>query len=62
MDHVDVLHALREPGRVEVSLGDFESNTMDRLRNGQVKLDPPHAYECARERIGALMGVSRVEE
>jgi hypothetical protein len=31
-------HALRESRRVEYSLGDFESNTMEILRDGQVKL------------------------
>jgi hypothetical protein len=31
-------HALREEGRVEDSLGDYESNTMERLKDGQVKL------------------------
>jgi hypothetical protein len=29
MDHADMLHALREAGRVEDSLGDKESNTME---------------------------------
>jgi hypothetical protein len=38
IDHADVLHALRETGRVEDSLGDKESITMERLRDGQVKL------------------------
>jgi hypothetical protein len=38
MDHADVLHALREAGRVENSLGDSESDIMERLRDGQVKL------------------------
>jgi hypothetical protein len=38
MDHADVLHALREAGRVEDSLGDKESSTMERLKDGQVKL------------------------
>jgi hypothetical protein len=33
-----VLHALRQMGRVEDSLGDKESSTMERLRDGQVKL------------------------
>jgi hypothetical protein len=31
-------HALREAGRVEDSLGDKMSSTMERLRDGQVKL------------------------
>jgi hypothetical protein len=38
MDHADALHALREAGRLEVSLGDKESNTMERLRYGEVKI------------------------
>jgi hypothetical protein len=38
MNHADVLHALREAGRVEDSLGDKESSTVERLRDGQVKL------------------------
>jgi hypothetical protein len=38
MDHADVLHALREAGTVADSLGEFESSTMERLRDGQVKL------------------------
>jgi hypothetical protein len=38
MDHADVLHALREAGRVDDSLGEKESSTMERLRDGQVKL------------------------
>jgi hypothetical protein len=33
-----VLHAIREAGRVEDSLGDKESSTMERLSDGQVKL------------------------
>jgi hypothetical protein len=33
-----VLHALREAGSVEDSLGNNESSTMERLRDGQVKL------------------------
>jgi hypothetical protein len=33
MDHADVLHALREAGKVEASLGDDKSNTMERLRD-----------------------------
>jgi hypothetical protein len=37
MDHA-VLHALNKAGRVD-SLGDFKSNTMERLMDGQVKLD-----------------------
>jgi hypothetical protein len=32
------LHALREAGRVQDSLEDKESSTMERLRDGQVKL------------------------
>jgi 23S rRNA maturation-related 3'-5' exoribonuclease YhaM len=31
-------YALREAGNVEDSLGDFETNTLERLRDGQVKL------------------------
>jgi hypothetical protein len=38
MDHVDVLQALSEAGRVEDSLGDKELSTMERLRDVQVKL------------------------
>jgi hypothetical protein len=38
MDHANVLHAIHEAGRVEDSLGDKESNNMERLRDGQVKL------------------------
>jgi uncharacterized protein YheU (UPF0270 family) len=37
MDDGDVLHALREAGRVKDSLGDKKSSTMERLRDGQVK-------------------------
>jgi hypothetical protein len=33
-----VLHAFREAGNVEDSLGDKESRSMGRLRDGQVKL------------------------
>jgi hypothetical protein len=33
-----VVHALREAGRVEDSLRDKESSTIERLRDGQVKL------------------------
>jgi hypothetical protein len=39
MDHADVLHSSCEAGRVEESLGDCDSSTMERLRVGQVKLD-----------------------
>jgi hypothetical protein len=35
--HSSNTHALREVGKVEHSLGDFESNTMERLRDDQVK-------------------------
>jgi hypothetical protein len=38
MDRADVLHALREAGRVDDSFGDKELNTIERLRDGQVKL------------------------
>jgi beta-lactam-binding protein with PASTA domain len=38
MDHADVLHALRETVRVEDAVGDNESDTMERLRDVQVKL------------------------
>jgi hypothetical protein len=38
MDHADVLHALCKVGRVEDSLGDGDSNTIERLRVGEVKL------------------------
>jgi hypothetical protein len=38
MDHTDVLHDLCEAGRLEDSLRDDESDTMARLRDGQVKL------------------------
>jgi hypothetical protein len=37
MDHVDVVLALREAGQVEDLLGDNESDTIERLRDGQVK-------------------------
>jgi hypothetical protein len=37
MDHVDVLHALCEVGKVEDSLGDGDSNTMERLRDVQIR-------------------------
>jgi hypothetical protein len=37
MDHADMLHALNEAGRVD-SLADSESDTMERLKDGQVKL------------------------
>jgi hypothetical protein len=36
--HSSNTHALLEAGEVEDSLGDFESNTMERLTDGQVKL------------------------
>jgi hypothetical protein len=38
MDHADVLHALCKADRVEDSFRDDEPNTMERLRDGQVKL------------------------
>jgi hypothetical protein len=38
IDYADVLHALLEAGKVKDSLGDKESSTMERLREGQVKL------------------------
>jgi hypothetical protein len=80
-----VLHALRKAGKVEDSVGENESDNMERLRDGQVKLggarhehyarsqtncesdenwyyEPPHAFECTREKIGALMGIPRVQE
>jgi hypothetical protein len=37
-DHADVLHALSEEGRLDDSTGDSESDPMERLRDGQVKL------------------------
>jgi hypothetical protein len=37
MDHADVLHAVREAGRVKYSLGNKESSTMERLRDIHVK-------------------------
>jgi hypothetical protein len=46
MDHADVLHALREVGRVEDSLGNNESDTMERLRDGQVKLGAARYEHC----------------
>jgi hypothetical protein len=39
MDPADMLHELGGAGRVEDSLGDGDSNTMEKLRDGQVKLD-----------------------
>jgi hypothetical protein len=36
--HSSNTHLLLEAGRVEDSLGDSESNTMERLKDGQVKL------------------------
>jgi hypothetical protein len=36
--HSSNTHDLHEAGRVEDSLGDFESNTMERLRDSQVKI------------------------
>jgi hypothetical protein len=38
MDLADVFHVLHEVGIVEDSLGDKESSTIERLRDGQVKL------------------------
>jgi hypothetical protein len=38
MNHSDVLHALCEAERVDDSLEDSESDTMERLRDGHVKL------------------------
>jgi hypothetical protein len=35
-------HATREAGSVEDSTGDFESNTMKRLSDSQVKLGGPN--------------------
>jgi argininosuccinate lyase len=37
-EHADMLHALSEAGRVEDLHEDLESNTMKRLRDGQLKL------------------------
>jgi hypothetical protein len=36
--HSSNTHALRESGGEEDSQGDFESNTLERLRDGQIKL------------------------
>jgi hypothetical protein len=36
--HSPNTHALREAERVKKSLGDFKSNTMERLKYGKVKL------------------------
>jgi hypothetical protein len=36
--HSSNTHALHEAGIVKDSLGDFESNTTERLRDGQIKL------------------------
>jgi hypothetical protein len=36
--HSSYTHSFREAGRVENSLGAFETNTIERLRNSQVKL------------------------
>jgi hypothetical protein len=36
--HSSNIHALREAGRVEYSLGYIESNTMEKLRDRHVKL------------------------
>jgi uridine kinase len=36
--HSSNIHALHEAGKVEDPLGDFESNTMEKLRDGQVEL------------------------
>jgi hypothetical protein len=51
MDHADVLHALRETGRVEDSLGDKESRIME--KGGQVRLDAAKydQYACSQRRI-----------
>jgi hypothetical protein len=38
MYHAYLLHAFHEVGRVEHSLGDCDSSTIERLRDGQVKL------------------------
>jgi hypothetical protein len=38
MEHADVFLALCEVGRMEDSLGNGDSNTMERLKKGQVKL------------------------
>jgi hypothetical protein len=38
IDHSDVLHALLEAVRVKEPIGDFDSETMERLKDGQVKL------------------------
>jgi hypothetical protein len=36
MDHADVLHALCEAGRLEDSLGEGDSSTMERLKNSHI--------------------------
>jgi hypothetical protein len=46
-----VLHAVREAGSVEDSLGDSVSDAMERLRDGQVKLDAArHEHYAGSER------------
>jgi hypothetical protein len=49
-----VLHTLRETGRVEDSFGNSESDTMERLRDGQVKLGAFRYERYAGSQIGKV--------
>jgi hypothetical protein len=46
MDYVVVLHILLDPGEVEGSLDDDDSNAMKRLRDGMVKFGKPKHEHC----------------
>jgi hypothetical protein len=51
MDHADVLHSLQVEGRVEDSIGDGDSSTMERLKDGQVKLSvAKHEHHAGSQR------------
>jgi hypothetical protein len=62
MDHADVLHALREAERVEDALGDIESDTTERLRDGQVRFGAAiyEQYACSQRRMVNQMGTGTV--
>jgi hypothetical protein len=62
MDHADVLHAFREDRRVENSLGDKEASTMERLRDGQVRLGAARyeQYAGSKRRIVSQMRTGTV--
>jgi hypothetical protein len=58
----NVLHGFRKAGRVEDSLGDSESDTIERLRDGQFKLGATR-YEhwaCSQKRLVNQIGTGIV--